>query len=288
MKLVLRILACSFILIQFSCVRQSVRSSSEKYEPGEGWNLVWSDEFNGTNLDLSKWSYDEGGGGWGNSELQGYTTNTNNIYLKDGKLVISAERVENNPFYSFSSARINTLGKFSFLYGKIVARIKLPYGLGVWPAFWMMGVNKDSVGWPKCGEIDIMEISGGREYGDSVVYGTAHWYDYEINGLNSAGQTDLNADTNQAEPVPIPFYQDYHIFTLDWDTNSLRWSYDGKEFNYLDTSVVRKGMEAFHKKFYVILNLAIGGRFVKVHSYAEVTAPMPQTMTVDWVRVYQR
>lgn len=264
-----------------------VTESPDTYSPGEGWKLYWSDEFNGVHLDASKWNYDLGGGGWGNYELQGYTSNTNNIYLKDGKLVIQANE-EDNIYFPYSSARIHTKDKFAFRYGKIAARMRLPYGYGVWPAFWMMGVNKDSVGWPSCGEVDIMEITGGKEYGDSVVYGTTHWYSEEVHGLVSAGQTDMNAYTNDnGDLVPVPFYLDYHVFELEWNTNEMRFFYDGKEYNYFDIRTIRPDLAAFHKDFYILLNLAIGGRLTRIATATDVTAKFPQMLTVDWIRVYK-
>jgi beta-glucanase (GH16 family) len=289
------LLFTAVLSLPFSCSDKTVKSFDEiilkgtpdKYAPGEGWKLYWSDEFEGSSLDTNKWNYDLGGGGWGNNELEGYTSDTNNVYLKDGKLVIQANK-EDNIYFPYSSGRINTKGKFSFLYGKIAARIRLPYGLGVWPAFWMMGANKNEVGWPKCGEIDIMEITGGKEYGDSVVYGTVHWYSEENTGTLSSGQTDMNSDPNAPDPAPIPFYKDFHVFELEWTPQSLKFSYDGKEFNSFDIRMSRPDMATFHKNFYVILNLAIGGGLTHIASAMDVTAPFPQTMTVDWVRVYKK
>jgi len=142
-------------------------------EATTGWTLVWSDEFNqpdGSSPDATKWTYDTGGGGWGNNELEYYTSRTNNARIAGGMLVIEADK-ENYQGSSYTSARLKTQGKWSWRYGRMEARIKIPRGQGMWPAFWMLGTNITSVGWPTCGEIDIMENIG-KEPG--TVHGTVH------------------------------------------------------------------------------------------------------------------
>ena len=133
--------------------------SPDTWTPGTGWTLVWADEFSGTSVDAQNWTYDVGGGGWGNNELETYTSSPANAYVQNGELVIKAIKSRGK----YNSARLKTQGLHAWQYGKVAARIRLPYGQGIWPAFWMLGDNITTVGWPKCGEIDIMEMIGGGE-----------------------------------------------------------------------------------------------------------------------------
>src|SRR5687767_13975462 len=145
----------SFVALCLFLFSTSTRGAD--WSPGTGWTLAWADEFNGTALDPANWSYDLGAGDWGNSELHTYTSDAANVTVTGGNLVITALKNKNK----YTSARIKTQGKRSWTYGKVAARIKLPYGQGIWPAFWMLGSNITTVGWPKCGEIDILEMIGG-------------------------------------------------------------------------------------------------------------------------------
>lgn len=238
------------------------------YNPGEGWKLVWSDEFNGDSVDTNKWTFETGTLGGGNKELQYYTDT--NAYIENSNLVFLISRVKT----VFLSSRLSTINSYSVTFGKIVARIKMPYGKGLWPAFWLLGTNKTSVNWPYCGEIDIAEMRGGDKNGDNVVLGTAHWFDTKH--IYICRNKDLDE----------PLANDFHNYELEWDEKFLRFKIDGQEFNRVD---IQSGhLDAFRLPFYIIINVAVGGMFSRIYSPAGVTAPLPQTMLVDWVRVFQK
>lgn len=239
--------------------------------PERNFELVWSDEFQGnagTSPDASKWNYNLGAGGWGNNELQNYTNSTNNVALDgQGNLVITAIKNGN----TYTSARITTKNLFSHAYGKIEARIKTPYGKGIWPAFWMLGDNIDSVGWPNCGEIDIMELKGNQP---NTIFGSLHGPGYFGGAAVSKSYTMKDAR----------FDQDFHIFSVEWKENQIDFFVDG----YLYHRVLAKnipGEWAFNHPFFLILNVAVGGNFVG--SPIDSTT-FPQKMYVDYVRVYRQ
>jgi beta-glucanase (GH16 family) len=252
MKIFLQILLCFLLL------------SSLTFP--QGYKLIWSDEFDSTSLDPSIWSFETGNnGGWGNNELEYYTNRTQNCNVKNGMLNFTAVK-ERYSGYNYTSARILTQNKFSVKYGKIEARIKLPYGQGIWPAFWMLGDDINQVSWPGCGEIDIMELIGGQGR-DNTVYGSAHWGgDYSKSYSLSSGI----------------FANDFHIFDITWDQKSIAWHVDGITYNTLDTTPAALG--AFQKSFFIIFNLAVGGNWP---GNPDNTSVFPQTMQVDYVRVYQ-
>ena len=236
------------------------------------WKLVWSDEFDYTGLpDSSKWVYDVGTGsnGWGNNELEYYPDRRiENASVGNGRLVINA-RKEYYEGKNYTSARIKTEGISSWMYGKIEARIRLPYGQGTWPAFWMLGDNIHSVGWPACGELDIMEMNGGTGK-DNTTHGTAHWDD---NGHQSSGSS---------KTLPSGIYADkFHAFSIEWDQWYIKWFVDGTLIHEL--SITSESMNAFHRKFFIILNLAVGGNWP---GNPDGSTVFPQTMTIDYVRVY--
>lgn len=242
--------------------------------PERNWELVWSDEFDGNsgNLpDATKWTYDIGTGtnGWGNQELEYYTKRTDNVKLDgNGNLVITAKK-ENYSGSAFTSARIKTKGLFSHAYGKIEARIKTPYGPGIWPAFWMLGDNVDTVNWPNCGEIDIMELKG---HIPSVIYGTLHGPGYSGGGAKTKSYGLQNSR----------FDQDYHVFAVEWKENQIDFFVDG----YLYQRVTPKdvsGEWVYNHPFFLILNVAVGGNFV---GFPTDGTSFPQNMYIDYVRVY--
>ena len=244
----------------------------------QGYKLVWSDEFDGTSLDLSKWSFETGNnGGWGNNELEYYTERSQNCTVQDGCLSIIAQK-ESYSGYNYTSARIKSQGKFSFRYGKMEARIKLPYGDGIWPAFWMLGDNITSVGWPSCGEDDIMEMIGGSGTGgtrsplsDATVYGTLHW---NQNGQASSGGKYTLPSGN--------FSDDFHLFGVVWTSRTIQFYVDSTTYYQVDISPT--GLSAFRNTFFFILNLAVGGNWPGSPTASTV---FPQTMQVDYVRVYE-
>lgn len=236
-------------------------------EPG----LIWWDEFEYTGLpDASKWNMETGGSGWGNNELQYYTNSENNAMVDNGILTITA-REESMGGRDYTSARITTQNKFDFKYGKIEARIKLPYGQGIWPAFWMLGANIGSVGWPACGETDIMEMVGGTGR-DNTVHATLHW---DNNGDH--------ADYGQSYSLPSGiFADDYHIFSVEWNSQEIKAFMDDTQYYVAD--ITPSQLSEFHNNFFIILNLAVGGNWP---GPPDANTSFPQTYEIDYVRVYQ-
>lgn len=244
-------------------------SDDPNWTPPAGKKLVWSDEFDGSSINLGNWSYDLGAWPY-NGEAEYYTDNGTggpNAYVADGALVIKALR-QNMGGRSYTSARLKTQGKKSWQYGTVVAKMKLPYGKGLWPAFWMLGTQYD--GWPKCGEIDIMEVVGGGK-NDSVITAAMHWGESTSSHMKTP-PTWIDS--------PTPPSQDWHYYEMDWDATSVVIKFDGKEFFRKEIN----GLSYFHQPFYMILNVAVGGNWP---GYPDATTVFPQTMTVDWVRVYQ-
>src|SRR5262245_25738748 len=230
------------VLTEFS----TAAFSPDTWTPGAGWTLVWADEFDGSSIDPANWTYDLGGGGWGNNELETYTSSPANSYVQNGDLVIKAIKSKGR----YTSARLKTQGLRSWQYGKVAARIRLPYGQGIWPAFWMLGTNITAVGWPKCGEIDIMEMIGGGENRDDTIYGTLHWDANNTHAEFGSGPREL--------PDPQFFHQDYHVFEIEWNNREVIWKRDAVEIfrTSVDTNAWPT-MDEFHRPFFIILNLAV-------------------------------
>ncbi|MEP6787572.1 MAG: glycoside hydrolase family 16 protein [Acidobacteriota bacterium] len=250
-----------------------------------GRKTAFKDEFNGPNgtaADSSKWTYEVGGGGWGNQELEYYTNSTENGYLDgNGNLAIKAVKltppVSLSCWYGpcqYTSARLVSKGKFDLRSGRFEARIKIPQGQGVWPAFWLLGNNIDTVGWPQCGEIDIMENIG-RE--PSTVHGTVHGPGYSgANGISAS----FNLVNNQA------FATAFHNYALEWSSTEIRWYVDGILYKTVRPADLPQGGQwVFDHPFFIILNFAVGGGWP---GNPDGTTVFPQTMLVDYVRVYKR
>ncbi|MBP7184131.1 MAG: glycoside hydrolase family 16 protein [Saprospiraceae bacterium] len=260
------------ILISFltGCQKDSLQTLPER-----SWELVWSDEFDstsGTLPDPSKWQYDLGTGasGWGNNELQYYTDRVDNVAQDgNGNLIITAKK-ENYSGSAFTSARIKTKGLFSQTYGRVEARIKTPYGPGIWPAFWMLGNNIDSISWPNCGEIDIMEMKGHQP---NIIYGTVHGPGYS----GGSSITKSYAIQNQR------FDADFHLYAIEWQKDQIDFFVDDFLYERITPNDV-KGKWVFNNPFYIIMNLAIGGNFV---GYPTESTFFPQKMTIDYVKVYK-
>lgn len=227
------------------------------------YQLVWSDEFDGNTVNTANWNFETGGQGWGNHEQEFYQAP--NATVADGNLLITGRKEEVGSNH-YTSSRMTTQGKHEFLYGKIEARIKIPVGQGIWPAFWMLGANINTVGWPACGETDIMEHINT----DSLLYGTLHW---DNNGHQQ------NGDTLTYTPAQ------YHVYTVEWDANSIRWALDSVQYHQVDISNNVNSTEECHKPFFLLLNLALGGDWP---GQVIDDSKLPALMYVDYVRVYQK
>ncbi len=241
----------------------------------------WQDEFDqpaGTGPDLAKWVHDLGDNGWGNKELQSYTDSRENSFVvadpeaTDGRaLVLKARRTAAG---GYTSARLKTHGKFSFRFGRIEARLKLPKGQGIWPAFWMLGDKIDTVPWPACGEIDVVELIGHQP---GTLYGTLH-------GPGYSGDHGLPKST--VLPQGATFSEAYHVFAVDWRPGRVDWLLDGKIYHTVTPADLPPGTKWVFDDIdcFLLLNLAVGGRWP---GYPDATTQLPQEYRVDYVRVYR-
>lgn len=250
--------------------------------PSSGWTLVWSDEFNGANgsaPDSSKWTYDLGGGGWGNQELETYTNRTANAQIQNGNLVITAQKETftgaDGITREYTSARLKTQNLFAQAYGRFEARIKIPKGQGMWPAFWMLGNDIGAKGWPACGEIDIMENIG-RE--PATVHGSLH-------GPSSVART---SDLTSAFALPAGqnLSDDFHVYAVEWEPGTVRFYLDSDNYaTFTQSQWPAGGQWVFDHPFFIILNVAVGGNWP---GSPDSTTSFPQQMLVDYVRVSQK
>ncbi|HET6487860.1 MAG TPA: glycoside hydrolase family 16 protein [Spirochaetia bacterium] len=267
------------------CVALSAGSAWCDSDPAQGragWHLAWSDEFDGPALDTSAWTAELGDGspqnpGWGNAEGESYTDRPENLSIvPDGssRVLRITARSERYGGRYYTSARIKTQGKRSMAFGLVEARIRLPSGRGLWPAFWMMGESITSAGWPACGEIDILEMRGGD---DGTVLGTMHWRDA------SGGHA---ASIPGVARLPSGAFGDaYHVFGVEWSGTTLTWYLDG--IPYVTQSLTEADREAFRgRPFFILLNLAVGGRFLS--NQIPPIGFSSASMDVDWVRWYQK
>jgi len=232
------------------------------------YNLVWSDEFNGTSIDQNNWTFEigTGSGGWGNNELEYYTSRPENARIESGNLVIEA-RKESYGGMNYTSARLKTQGKRSFKYGRIEARIKLPQGQGLWPAFWTLGTDINTVSWPRSGEIDIME----HVNTENRTHGFIHW---DSNGGHASyGGPSHSIDVTQ-----------YHVYSIEWTSSAIKWFIDGVQFWEANIANSINSTEEFHKNHFLLLNMAVGGNWPGAPN---ASTPFPAKMFVDYVRVYQ-
>lgn len=245
----------------------------------ENYKLVWSEDFEGELLNEQIWNRQVEKAGRFNQEWQRYTDNLENAYLSDGKLIIKT--IHEGDFHSpgkYTSARLNTAQKKTFKYGKIVSRIKLPKGNGIWPAFWTLGANIDENGgdtkWPECGEIDILELYGTKS--NAVVEANAHFANSQNNHENMGAK-----DFHLKQGI---FADGFHEFALEWNETKLIWSLDGQAFATMDISDKKKFSE-FHHEHFLLLNIAVGGQW---SGSPDETTSFPQTMEVDWIRCYEK
>lgn len=229
-------------------------------------DIIWSDEFNYTGLpDSSRWGYEVGY--IRNHELQYYTfKRIENAVVQNGNLMIIG-RKEPWEGFDYTSASINTEKSFSFQYGLIEARMKLPVGQGMWPAFWMMGISRKEIGWPECGEIDVMEHINSTH----ILHGTAHWEGADKNHKSRGGKIPCNVE-------------EYHVYAVNWTPDSLVWLVDGQKYHAMSIKDSVNSTHEFHAPFYMLLNLAIGGSWPKS---PDSTTVFPDTVFVDWVRVHR-
>lgn len=280
-----RTIVCVLIVLAGLC--SCAGPAEQRFFVPEGYELVWNDEFDGDSLDSSNWTPEQGGHGWGNNELQYYTGRKENVEVRDGKLVIRAlkEDYEGAPV---TSARLITLGKAEFLYGYVVASIRLPETAdGLWPAFWMMGNDIRQIGWPNCGETDILEMGhqNGIKAGtqEKLLNGACHWG-------TPHHQYYANEITN---PYSV---QDggFHTYTCIWDEDNIRMYIDLETYPdadpYFEMKVEDFGEGEFRKPNFILLNLAVGGNFPGIWDIDDVTALDSgyAEMEIDYVRVFQK
>jgi len=252
--------------------------------PVPGLTLVWSDEFNGadgSSPDASKWTYDTGvgGKGWGNNELETYTNRTQNAHIKSGNLVITARKETyagtDGVTRNYTSARLKTQGLLSQAYGRFEARIKIPKGQGMWPAFWLLGNNITSVRWPTCGEIDIMENIG-KEPG--ILHGSLH-------GPSTTARTS-DATAAFSLPAGQHFADDFHLYAVEWEPATIRFYVDSNLYaTFAKSQWPSGGTWVFDHPFFLLLNLAVGGDWPGAPDNSTI---FPQQMLVDYVRVYTK
>lgn len=245
----------------------------------DGWRLIWSDEFNqpnGSAPNPTNWVYDLGGNGWGNAELEAYTDRRENSRIENGNLVIEARQEKftgkDGKARDYTSARLKTLGKHSWAYGRIEARMKLPHGQGVWPAFWMMGDDIRKTGWPTSGEIDIMENIGKEP---ATVHGTIHGPGYSgPGGIGGAYKV----------PGDKPVSDDFHIFAIEWETNKITWFLDDHAYFSVTPEKLPVGKKwVYDHPHFILLNVAIGGHWP---GNPDASTEFPQQLLIDYVRVY--
>jgi beta-glucanase (GH16 family) len=240
-----------------------------------GYTLKWNDEFNGTVLDQTDWSYEVGDGcpnlcGWGNNELQYYTPGTDNLFFQDGKMIIEAKQ-QSIGTRNYTSARIKTQGKKSFKFARIDIRAKLPIGKGIWPAVWMLPQNNVYGTWPKSGELDILEYLG---HEPGKVHGTLH-FGPGPGSTQITKSLTLNTGT---------FNDEFHVFSIEWKQDQIQWLVDGNVYSTATKAAFGTNNYPFNEEFYLLLNMAVGGQWP---GNPDATTSFPQWFIIDYVRVYQ-
>lgn len=252
--------------------------NEDTHQSDSDWILAWSDEFDADTIDVNNWNFQVVEAGRFNDEWQRYTNSNDNAYIDNNCLVIKAiHESDIHGVDQYTSARLHTANKHSWKYGKIAARIKLPQGEGIWPAFWMLGANIDENGgdspWPQSGEIDILELYGSKD--DGVIEANAHYADA------SGSHAMIGAAAFKLEQGK--FADAFHIFELEWDANRISWFVDGEQFS--SASISSNELSEFHKEFFILLNIAVGGTHA---GRPNDKSKFPQYMYIDWVRVYKK
>jgi beta-glucanase (GH16 family) len=274
-----RCLICAAVWL-FLLQPPAIAKDSSAQKKKAGWTLAWSDEFdqpNGSAPDPSKWQYALGGNGWGNKELETYTDRRTNSKIVHSKLVITALRESftgsDNITRDYTSARLLTRGKFSQAYGRFEARIKIPFGQGIWPAFWLLGDNIGETPWPDCGEIDIIENIG-RE--PQTVHGTIHGPGY-------------SGDGGIGSPYSLKggrFADKFHLYAVEWEPKTIRFYVDDHLYKTITEADLPAGKRwVYDHPFFILLNVAVGGAWP---GYPDSSSTFPQKMEVDYIRVYKR
>ena len=236
----------------------------------QGWNLIWHDEFDDSTIDPANWTYDLGAGGWGNGEAQHYTSRQENARLENSMLVIEARQEKYQDSY-YTSARLKTKGLQEFQYGRTEARLKVPAGAGLWPAFWMLGNDFNGSNWPDCGEIDIMEYLGKEP---DLIMGTAH-------GPGYSGALGISKWNRQSYNIA----EDFHTYAIEWSPDQIDWFYDGAKYHTVTRNDVGDREWVFDHPFFILLNLAVGGQ---LPGPVGLDTVFPAQLLVDYVRVFQK
>lgn len=268
-----------FFSILIACQKKNPLDNDDQKIPApEGWQLVWNDEFDGATINPEKWSHEVNAQGGGNNELQYYTSRSENSYIENGSLVIQALKEHyTGPegTREYTSARLRTYRKGDWKYGRFDIKAKLPYSKGIWPAIWMMPSESKYGGWAASGEIDIMELIG---HEPDKVYGTLHYGGGWPNNVSSGKFYTLPQGT---------FADDFHLFTIEWDTTQFRWYVDGifyqSQSQWHTSSAPYPA--PFDQYFYLILNVAVGGNWP---GNPDNTTIFPQKMIIDYVRVFKK
>jgi len=272
------IICLLLVLVLFNSNNHSAKPLDTKTSE---WKLVWQDEFSGPKVspvDKTKWAAEVGGSGWGNRELEYYTDRTINAFESDGMLNIAALKEhftgKDGVTREYTSARLTTKNSFTSTYGRFEARIKLPRGQGIWPAFWMLGANISTTGWPRCGEIDIMENIGKEP---SIIHGTIHGPGYSgAHGITSS----------YSLPRDEIFADSFHTFAVEWEPDVIRFYCDKVNYKTVKRADLPEGTKwVYDRPFFLLLNVAVGGNWP---GSPDATSSFPQVMLVDYVRVYQK
>ena len=272
------IISTSMLLLNCNSDDNSTITTHDPTDSIPGWELVWNDEFDGNEIDPAKWEHEVNGEGGGNNELQYYTDRQLNSLIDNGKLAIRAlKETYTGPdgTREYTSARLRTKNKGDWKYGRFEIKAKLPFGQGLWPAIWMLPTDWVYGGWAASGEIDIMELLG---QDTKKVYGTLHY----------GGEWPNNVHTGDSYTLMLgSFSSEYHTFTIEWEENEIRWYVDGKLYSTQSSwySSNAPYPAPFNQRFHIILNVAVGGNWP---GNPDSTTTFPQTMLVDYVRVYRK